>query len=218
MSLKEAILDAAEHVFATHGYDGTSMRLIARRAEVAQALLHYHFKNKEKLYAALFERRSSAINASRERFLDSLLKKTKTPTLEDVLEIMLMPPARIGENQRGDYEMFQQIVSALSVSTDQRSKALMVRYYDPIAHRFIEEFQKIVPGLSEQQAVWCYLFALGARQQAQTKTKREARLLRGKGVKKTTSPEMLLLPFIAAGIRAIAAGAKPKAVRRPARR
>lgn len=29
MSLKEAILNAAEHVFATHDYDGTSMRLIA---------------------------------------------------------------------------------------------------------------------------------------------------------------------------------------------
>jgi AcrR family transcriptional regulator len=29
MSLKEAILNAAEHVCATHDYDGTSMRLIA---------------------------------------------------------------------------------------------------------------------------------------------------------------------------------------------
>jgi hypothetical protein len=164
----------------------------------------------------MLERRSSAINGSRESSLDELLKKKKNPTLEDVLEIMIMPPARIAEIQRGDYEMFQQIVSALSVSTDARSKALMIRYYDPIARRFIAEFRKTMPSLNEEQAVWCYLFALGARQKVQTKARREARLMR-KTVKAGPA-EDLLLPFVAAGIRAVAAGKQPRAKKKPAAR
>jgi len=208
MSLKVVIQDAAEHVFAAHGFEGTSMRLIAERAGVAQALLHYHFKNKATLYASLFERRSSPINAGRLRHLDALLKKKEKPTLEDILESMLLPPATIGKGHGGDYEKYQQLVTALSFSADPRSKALMVRYYDPIARRFIAEFQKAVPGLSEAASVWSYLFALGARHQAQATTARSERLLAKKNVKGGKHAASFLLPFVAAGIRALAGGPK----------
>jgi AcrR family transcriptional regulator len=201
-SAKETILDAAEHVFAGHGFDGTTMRLIAERAGVAQALLHYHFKTKEALYGSLFERRSSKINSSREDFLDDLLGRKKSPALEDVLRVMLMPAAAAGANQSGDYEMFQQIVSPLSFATDARSRKLMVRHYDPIARRFIAEFRRAVPGLSEDAAVWAYLFALGARQQAQARTDRARRLSKIKS-KNASAAEAFLVPFIAAGIRAV---------------
>jgi AcrR family transcriptional regulator len=46
---RDAILDAAERLFANSGFDGTSMRSIAEAADVAQALLHYHFGTKERL-------------------------------------------------------------------------------------------------------------------------------------------------------------------------
>ena len=204
MSLKIVIQDAAEHVFATHGFEGTSMRLIAERAGVAQALLHYHFKNKASLYASLFERRSSPVNTGRLRHLDALLKKKESPTLEDILESMLLPPATVGRDHGGDYAMYQQLVTALSFSTDPRSKALMVRYYDPIAQRFILEFQKAVPGLSKAASVWSYLFALGARHQAQATTARSERLLTRENAKGGTNASAMLLPFVAAGIRALA--------------
>jgi AcrR family transcriptional regulator len=166
-------------------------------------LLHYHFKNKATLYASLFERRSSPINAGRLRHLDALLKRKKNPTLEDILESMLLPPATIGKGHGGDYEVYQQLVTALSFSTDQRSHALMVRYYDPIARRFIAEFQKAVPGLSESASVWSYLFALGARHQAQARTARNERLLTRKSANARNNAAALLLPFVAAGIRAL---------------
>jgi AcrR family transcriptional regulator len=72
MSARERIRDAAEQVFTTHGYVGARMQLIAEKAGVAQALLHYHFQNKDKLRAAVFERRSSAINNQHEQLLDNL--------------------------------------------------------------------------------------------------------------------------------------------------
>ena len=49
-----AILNAAERVFGEHGYAGASMRNIADEAGVAQALVHYHYATKDKLYEAVF--------------------------------------------------------------------------------------------------------------------------------------------------------------------
>ncbi len=54
---KAAILDAAEAEFTTHGYSGSSIRAIARRAEVSSALLYWFFENKAKLFAAVLSRR-----------------------------------------------------------------------------------------------------------------------------------------------------------------
>lgn len=50
------ILDAAERVFAEHGYAGTSTREIARRANVPFGALHYHWGSKRLLWDAVFRR------------------------------------------------------------------------------------------------------------------------------------------------------------------
>lgn len=210
-SARERIRDAAEQIFATHGYEGASMRLIADKAGVAQALLHYHFQNKATLHAAVFERRASTINDAREKYLTELFAAKSHPTLEDVLGILFLPPETFGEEHRGDYSSFQQMVTAVSVGSDDRSKELMIRYYDAIARRFIDAFQAVVPGLTEKSAIWSYLFALGARMQAQSKSDRADRLASKKrsGAPEPVSP--LLTAFVAAGIRGMANAPTPAA-------
>ncbi len=54
-STKARILEAAEAVFATKGFEGASTREIAARAGVNISSLHYHWENKETLYYAVFE-------------------------------------------------------------------------------------------------------------------------------------------------------------------
>ncbi len=208
-SARERIRDAAEQVFATHGYEGASMRLIADKAGVAQALLHYHFQNKATLHAAVFERRASTINDTREQLLNDLLAANASPALEDVLNILFLPPSTFGEEHRGDYGSFQQMVTAISVGSDERSRELMVRYYDGIARRFIEAIRAAVPELTEKEAVWSYLFALGARMQAQSKSDRAERLAAGKHDDEHKGVAPLLTAFVAAGIRGVARKPSP---------
>lgn len=50
------ILDAAESVFAAHGYRGGSLSAIAQEAGLARANLLYYFNSKRGLYVALLER------------------------------------------------------------------------------------------------------------------------------------------------------------------
>ena len=62
---REKILDAAETLFAQGGFNGVSLKDIARAAEVDTSLLHYYFVTKAGLFAAVLERRSEDVNRVR---------------------------------------------------------------------------------------------------------------------------------------------------------
>jgi AcrR family transcriptional regulator len=53
-STESRILEAAKKVFIAYGLDGTSMQRIADEAGINKSLLHYYFRNKEKLFDTVF--------------------------------------------------------------------------------------------------------------------------------------------------------------------
>src|SRR4051812_32494337 len=55
------ILDAASAVFLKRGTAGARMQEIARQAGVNPALLHYYFRSKGHLAAAVFQRAAAAL-------------------------------------------------------------------------------------------------------------------------------------------------------------
>lgn len=68
----DKILVAAELAFAQSGFDGAGMKAISTAAEVSQALVHYHFGTKDRLYEAVIQRRSQKINDERHALLDQI--------------------------------------------------------------------------------------------------------------------------------------------------
>jgi AcrR family transcriptional regulator len=54
ISAEQKILDAAKHVFITQGMAGARMQDIADAAGINKAMLHYYFRNKEKLFETIF--------------------------------------------------------------------------------------------------------------------------------------------------------------------
>lgn len=52
---KQRILEVANRLFAERGFSGTSIREIAKEAEVNLSAVNYHFTNKETLYSNVFE-------------------------------------------------------------------------------------------------------------------------------------------------------------------
>ena len=54
-SRRDAILDAAEAIFAEHGYDRARLEDVARRVGIRRASLLYHFRDKASLYAAVLD-------------------------------------------------------------------------------------------------------------------------------------------------------------------
>ena len=49
-STKQKLLEAGVRLFAAHGYDATSTRMIARETELNVATMSFHFGNKENFY------------------------------------------------------------------------------------------------------------------------------------------------------------------------
>ena len=56
-NMEEAILDAATRLFLQKGFKATSTTEIAREAGCNQALVHYYFRTKERLFEAIFQQK-----------------------------------------------------------------------------------------------------------------------------------------------------------------
>lgn len=50
------LIDVGRSVFAKHGYEGTSVEEIAKRAKVSKPIIYEHFGGKEGLYAVIVDR------------------------------------------------------------------------------------------------------------------------------------------------------------------
>jgi AcrR family transcriptional regulator len=62
--VREAVLQAALECYGTFGYDGTSTRAVADRANVTHTLVLYHFNSKEELWIATLDKALSAYSAA----------------------------------------------------------------------------------------------------------------------------------------------------------
>ena len=70
---RERLLDAAEKLFAAHGFISTSVRDITAEAACNVAAVNYHFGGKDKLYLETFRRRMVSMREERIRKLHQRL-------------------------------------------------------------------------------------------------------------------------------------------------
>ena len=79
------ILDAAENLFAQHGYEGASTRKIANQAGISINTLHYHCGGKKNLYKKVMERALVSVTNLVDEHVSKILKNDLTDTnmLED---------------------------------------------------------------------------------------------------------------------------------------
>lgn len=77
---KNKILEVARILFADQGYEGTSIREIAKAAEVNVASVNYHFSNKEKLFGEILHVGYVKCSSEMRAFYDK-----NNPNVEDTL-------------------------------------------------------------------------------------------------------------------------------------
>jgi len=196
-SARDRILDAAEEVFAADGYSGAGMKAIALCAGVAQGLLHYHFDNKEGLYAAVIERRSGIINADRLARLDAV--RTDAPdAVAQILRALLAPPL----GPLGGGRTYARILAGLTAG-DTRDAALVLEHYDPTAQRFIDTLQRACPDASRTALSWGYNLAIGALVSAIGNNGRSERLGGEPARRDTEAVLETLITYVEGGLAAL---------------
>lgn len=196
------IIDAAEAIFAQKGFDGAGMKAIAAEAGVAQGLLHYHFANKDGLYAAVVERRAAAVNEARLAALGQV-DFSAPDALEAVFHALLAPPLTAA----GGGRTYARIFAVLAVGLE-REQALVRQYFDPTAKRFIEAIQRAEPGVDQATAAWGYSFAIGSLVMVVGRTRRIERLAGESAGREASALEIVarLVDHSCAGLRGLAAG------------
>jgi len=101
-SARDVLINAAEHLFGTIGFDGVSTRQILDFAgQKNQSALQYHFGGRAGLIWAVLDARLSAIEAARRALLDELpLAGKETP--EDLANVIIRPLAEfVDQDERG---------------------------------------------------------------------------------------------------------------------
>lgn len=88
------ILQVAEQLFAEKGFDGTSIRAIAKQAKINIAMVSYYFGSKEKMLEALIMSRISDLKIQ----LENLLKEDLSP-MEKVDKLIDLYIARMQKNR-----------------------------------------------------------------------------------------------------------------------
>ena len=74
---RNEILDVAERLFCTNGYDNTSTNDILAEIGIARGTLYYHFKNKEDILDAMID-----------RILDETIKKTEKIAFNESMPVL----------------------------------------------------------------------------------------------------------------------------------
>ncbi len=197
---RQAILLAAERLFAEQGYHAVTIRRIAGQAGVPLALVGYYFGPKHELFHAIFEAWRHTID---ERL--ALLRQARQPAddadaLRRVVAAFVEPVLHMRASAEG--ESYALLVARELAYRTPEAERVLTEFFDPMAHAFIDELHRVCPGSTRSQAAWAYQFALGALIH-HISDHRVQRLSRGRNAPNDGRAGTLLIDFVTAGIAAV---------------
>lgn len=205
---KDRILDAAERLFARHGFYGVSVRDITQAAHVDVALVNYHFGSKRDLFTAVFQRRAEQLNPERLAMLEDVRAAAlpELPTLEQIVNAFTYPLLERSARGGPGWKSYFALVAQVNNSPEW-GPVLMTQHFDPLVEKFIAVLREALPGCAAREVYWGYQFLTGALTLTFAETGRIDKL--SGGLCKSSDLDSVherLAPFVAAGFRALAAG------------
>ena len=160
MATSLSILDAAERLFAECGYDGASVRDIAKAAGAQIASVSFHHGSKEALFERVVERRASELSQMRLDALEEVRSGGGPLTLEAVLSSFLRP--YLEKAGAGDPQWLAYARLVAMVSADIRWHKISERCFDPTAGIFIAEIERLFPHADRSSIAVSFIFSVSA--------------------------------------------------------
>jgi AcrR family transcriptional regulator len=151
-STKQRILDAAEALFASHGFAGASLRQVTSSAQVNLAAVNYHFGSKENLINEVLRLRLDKLNADRTQALQAALAKSPTQ-LEDVLGAWIRPALAASANEKGS-TAFVRILARTYAEQNERLRSFLHDNYGHVLRDFTTALGALLPHLDKQELYW----------------------------------------------------------------
>lgn len=113
---KLKIIEVAKVLFANNGFEGTSVRDIAKAADVNLAAINYHFNNKANLYLEVFKQNCEELRGNLEEIYNT------TKTTQEFAWKMYQTFTENGDSLMNSFKMMltnsEEIKAAASIATD----------------------------------------------------------------------------------------------------
>lgn len=179
LDLREAILDAAEGLFARHGFYGVTTRQVAAEAGVDTALIHYYFGAKRELFDAVVLRRAEILNRDRSDSMSAYeAAHPGTMTAEGVIAAFIDPLVERSINGGPGWKSYFGLVAQIG-NTPAWGGETMHRFFDPVVHQLVDTLKRAMPEADMGDLYWCYQFLTGSMMLTLSETGRIDQLSEG---------------------------------------
>ena len=201
MQRKNAILIAANHHFAHHGFRGASLRDIARDAGVSLTLLNHHFGSKFQLLSAVIDAHRAMLDEPASALLAVMRAGPGKFTVRDLVKVWI----RIGFETAAepDGEVFLRLMARVIDDPSEEAAEVVRDKLDDAALVFIDALQACYPGVSRYAAASAYVYVSASMLKFLVASKRLFRLAR---IETPANPrdedQDRLTRFLVAGIEA----------------
>ena len=128
---KNEILDVAERLFGTKGFDGTSTADILNEIGIARGTLYYHFKSKEDILDAMTQRMTGILVAKAR----DIAAQKNVPVLQRLTQMMLA----LNVNNDLGREIMAQVHKPQNALMHQKMQERMLAGVTPVITALIEE-------------------------------------------------------------------------------
>src|ERR1700677_2722782 len=160
---KIAVMNAAERLFATHGFEA-SLREITAAAKANLCSVNYHFTSKDELILAVLKRRMHPLNEERLALLGRFEEAAggKPLAVEKILEALFRPAMEVLTQPSKGGRYFLRLLAQMLADPASYLLPLIKEEFAETAQRFQEALRRALPGLAEEDLHWRFHFAMGA--------------------------------------------------------
>lgn len=159
-STKDRILNAAEQLFAQHGFAGTSLRQVTSQADVNIAAVNYHFGSKDNLINEVFRRRMDEMSADRLARLEQA-REQAPGQLGPILAAFVEPALAMAQDRHNGGAFVRVIARAYAEKNDSLRRFLS-DHYGHVLREFAREISCCLPALGKEELYWRLDFLAGA--------------------------------------------------------
>ena len=161
---RERLLDAAERLFAEHGFDATSTRAITSGAGTNLASVNYHFGSKEALLSAVLARRLSPINEERLAILTDLENSQEDVQgdLGSILRAFILPPFRTTRTWGTAGQAFLKLAGRMHSEPSAAGRGIFLSQFAEVFSRFTAALTRALPRVPPDELHWRLHFIIGA--------------------------------------------------------
>lgn len=201
---KGQILDTAEALFAKHGFNQTSMRMITTEAGVNLASVNYHFGSKKNLIQAVLKRYFDELMPRLDDVMQQQPFEEGAEGVNRLLRAMIPPMLALNAIHPNGTEMFVQLLGRGYTETQGHLRRFIMGGYGATVHNLIEAIHQRLPQISDEQLFWRLHFALGTFVFSMASSQALAQIAQSDFDKQVNIADVIeqIVPFVAVGMAA----------------